>query len=66
MGVKLNSLFEREVKVYCVTQVLKPGINIKMMCPNYILEFRNLKSLLLQVYLVVWTKSETAIENHVC
>ena len=36
MRVKLNSLFDREMKVYHVTQVLKQGINIKTMCPNYI------------------------------
>jgi len=29
MYVKLNSLFDREMKVYYVTQVLKKGINIK-------------------------------------
>jgi len=43
MCVKLNSLYEREMKVYYVTQVLKQGVGIKMMCPNYILEFRNMK-----------------------
>jgi len=36
MRVKLNSLLDREMKVYHVTQVLKQGINIKTMCPNYI------------------------------
>ena len=41
MCVKLNSLFDREMKVYYVTQVLKQGTNIKLMCPSYILEFRN-------------------------
>jgi len=39
---KLNSLFGREMKVYYVTQVLKQDINIKMICPNYILEFRTM------------------------
>jgi len=39
------------MKVYYVTQVLQQGINIKMRCPNYILEFRNTNSHLLQVYL---------------
>ena len=34
MCVKLNSLFDREMKVYYVTQVLKQGVNIKTMCPN--------------------------------
>jgi len=43
-GVKLNSLFDSEMKVYCVTQVLKQGINIKTMCPNYILKYWNTKS----------------------
>jgi len=52
----LNSLFDRELKVYYVTQVLKQGINIKTMCPNYILESRNKNLLLLQVYLGVWVK----------
>jgi len=37
MCVKLNSLFDREMKVHYVTQVLKQGVNIKLMCPNYIL-----------------------------
>jgi len=31
--------------------MLKLGINIKTMCPNYIFEFRNTKLHLLQVYL---------------
>jgi len=39
--VKLNSLFDSEIKVYYVTQVLKQGISTKAMCPNCILEFRN-------------------------
>jgi len=47
MCVKSNSLFDSEMKVYYVTQLLKQGINIKTMCPNYILEFRNMKSHLL-------------------
>jgi len=51
MCVKLNSLFDSEMKVYYVTQVLKQGINIKTMCPNYILELRNTNSHLLRVYL---------------
>ena len=64
MCVKLNSLFDSEKKVYNVTQVLKQGINIKMMCPNYmyILEFRNTNSHLLQVYLGAWAKIETVIK----
>jgi len=37
MFVKLNSLFNREMKVYYVTQVLKQGINIKTKLPYYIL-----------------------------
>ena len=35
--VKLYSSFDMELTVYYVTQ----GINIKTMCPYYILEFRN-------------------------
>ena len=41
MCVKLNSLFDREMKVYYVTQVLKQGININMKCPYTNLETRN-------------------------
>jgi len=44
MCVKLNSLFDSDMKVYYVTQVLKQGINIKTMCPYYTLQFRNTKS----------------------
>ena len=29
MCVKLDSLFHREMKLYCVTQVLKQGLNIE-------------------------------------
>jgi len=47
MCVKFNSLFDRDMKVYNVTQVLKQGFNIKTNCPNYIPEFRNMKSHLL-------------------
>jgi len=39
--VELNTLFDREIKVCYVTQVLEQGNNIKMICTNYILEFRN-------------------------
>ena len=55
MCVKLNTLYDREIKSYYVIQVLKQGTNI--------LEFRNKKSHLLQVYLGTWVKKE--IENHV-
>jgi len=55
MCVKMNSLFDREIKVFYVTKELKQGINIKTMFPYYILEFRNTKSHFLHV-----------IENHVC
>jgi len=37
--VRMNS-----INVFYVTLVLKQGINIKTMCPNYIFEFRNTKS----------------------
>jgi len=48
-------------------KVLKQGIKTKTICPNvnYILEFRNTKSHLLQVYLGAWVKIEIVIENHV-
>ena len=36
------------------------------MCPYYILEFRNTKSYLLQVYVGTWAKIEIVIKNHVC
>ena len=55
MCVKLNTLYDREIKSYYVIQVFKQGTNI--------LEFRNKKSHLLQVYLGTWVKKE--IENHV-
>ena len=51
MCVKMKSLIDREMKVYYVTHVLRPGIKIKKMCANYIPEFRNTKSHLLQAYL---------------
>ena len=41
MCAKLNQLFDREMKVYYVIQVLKQGTNIKSIGHNYILEFRN-------------------------
>jgi len=44
MYVKLNTLFDSEMKVYYVTQVVKQGINIKTNCPSYILEFRSTTS----------------------
>ena len=53
MGVELNSLFDSEMKVYYVTQVLKQDFNIKTMCPNDILELRNTKLLLLQGVLFI-------------
>ena len=34
MGVTLNSVFDREIKIYYVTQVLKQCIKTKTMCPN--------------------------------
>ena len=35
MCAKFNSLFDRKLKVYYVTQVLKQDIPIKTMCPTY-------------------------------
>ena len=52
------------MKVFSVSQVLKQGINIKTMCPYYILEFRNMTSHLLQVYLGVWVKIEIVIKKN--
>ena len=45
MCVKLNSLFDSEKKVYYVTltHLLKQGINMKTMCPNYLLEFSKIR-----------------------
>ena len=66
MSVKLNSLFDSEIKVYYVTQVFKQGINIKTICPNCVLKFRNTQSHLFQIYLGTWVKIEIVSENHVC
>jgi len=63
MCVKLNSLFYREMKNYCVTKAFKQGVYIKTVRPNYILVFRHTKSHLLKVYLGAWVKIETVIEN---
>jgi len=64
--VKLNPLFDNETTVYYVTQVLMHSININKICSNYILEFRNTNSHVLQVYLGVWVRIEIGIEKHVC
>jgi len=40
----LNSLLDKAVKEYYVTQVLKHCIDIKTMCPNYKRTFRNTNS----------------------
>ena len=43
MCVKLNKLFDREIKLYYVRQVLQQAININTMCSNvYIREIRSL------------------------
>ena len=65
-SVKLNSLFDSEIKVYYVTKMLKQCFNTKTTCPNYILKIRNTKSHLLQVYLGAWVKIEIVIKNRVC
>jgi len=49
------------MRVFYVTQVLTQGIDIKTMCPNYILKCRNTNSHLLQVYLDVKANNETVI-----
>ena len=51
MCVKLNALVDSEMNVYYVTQVLKQGNNTETMRTNNILEFRNTKLHLLEVYL---------------
>jgi len=43
----MNYLFDKEMKFFYVTHVLKQGTNIKTMCLNYILKFRNMSSHLL-------------------
>ena len=63
MCVKLNWSFDRELKVYYVTQVIKQSINIKTMCTYYVFEFRNTKFLLLQVYLGTLINIEIVIET---
>ena len=60
--IKLKSLFDKEMKVCSVS---KQCINIKTMCPKYILEIRNTLSHSLYFYLGAWVKIETVIENHV-
>ena len=64
--MKWNSLFDRRMKIYYVAQVLKQVSNIRTVCPNYILEFRNTNSHLLQVYMGAWVKIEIVNENYVC
>jgi len=51
MCVKLNSLFDGEMKVYNGTDVFKHYVDISTKCFNYIHEFRNTKSHLLQIHL---------------
>ena len=63
MSVKLNSIFNSEMKVYYITQVLKQCIIFKHMCPNYIIELRKTKSHLLNVYLGAWVNIEMVTEN---
>jgi len=47
MCVKLNSLFDSEKKVYydsyTLTHLLKQDINMKTMCPNYLIEFSKIR-----------------------
>ena len=45
------------MSIVFLSQVLKQGIYIKMMCPNYIH---------VHVYLGASAKMELVIENHVC
>ena len=64
MCVKLNSLYDSEMKVYYVTHAFKQGINTNTMRPNYILEVGNTISHLLQIYLGAWV-IENVVENQV-
>ena len=50
MLIKFKTSIDKELNFSYATQVLKQGINIKTICPNYILEFRNTNSYLLYVY----------------
>ena len=66
MCVKLNLLFNSEMKVSYITYVLKHCINIKTVCPNYILELRSTNSHFFQVFIREWVKIEIVINNNVC
>jgi len=59
--IKLNSLFDREMNVYYVTQVSKHDLFIKPMCP--FLFNRIYKH---EFAFFAWDKIETVINNHVC
>jgi len=63
LDVRLNSLFDSQMKVYCVTKVLRQCVNTKTTCHNYIFDFRNTKTHLLQVYLGAWIIIEIVINN---
>ena len=65
--VKLKALVDSERKVYHVTQVLQPGINIKTMCPNYISRILKKHDIaFIEVYLGAWVKKEVVTQNHIC
>ena len=55
---EVNSLFDSETKVCYVTQVFKQGINVKTMCHNYILKFRNT-----QMYSFLYFERKSSINN---
>ena len=55
---EVNSLFDSETKVCYFTQVFKQGINVKTMCPNYILKIRNT-----QMYSFLYFERKSSINN---
>jgi len=57
--VKLKALVDSEMKLYHVTQVLQPGINIKTMSPNYISRILKKHDIaFIEVYLGAWSRKK--------
>ena len=65
MCVTLNSLFEREMNVYYVKQLLKPRINNKTNCHTLTIELSNKISRFIycKSYLGAWGKIEIVIKK---
>ena len=51
-----------QINICYNTSVLNQCLNIKTMCPNYIIEFRNRKSHVLHVYISAQAMIETVID----